>query len=134
LKNKRGLRKKLSNIFERLERIVAFSNKIIRHKAGKIPDITELYPLGLRLNIRIRDGESYYFVLSPKRSFVKKGSSAVDLNLEAQSGFWIGALEGKYSIVSGLMNGQVKVRGLRSSFLPLIIFSSIISLFSKSVR
>jgi putative sterol carrier protein len=128
------LKKKLSTIFEHLERIIEFSDKILRHEARKIPDITELYPLGLRLNVRIRDGESYYLVISPKRSFVKKGSNAVDLNLEAPKSFWIGALEGKYSIISGLMNGQVKVRGLRSSFLPLIIFSSIISLFSKSIR
>jgi putative sterol carrier protein len=124
----------MSLLFERIERIIAFLNIYLRKNAEKFPDLTELYPLGLRLNIRVKDGEKYYLAITPKRSFIQKGTSAVDLNLEAPASFWLGAFEGKYSIISGVMTKEVKVRGLRSSFMPLIIFSSIISLCSTIVR
>jgi putative sterol carrier protein len=121
-------------LFERIERIIEFLNTYLKKNTEKFPDLTELYPLGLRLNIRVKDGEKYYLAITPERSFIKKGTSAVDLNLEAPESFWLEAFAGKYSIISGVMTKEVKVRGLRSSFMPLILFSSIISLCSTIVR
>lgn len=124
----------MNSLFERIERMIEFLNIYLKKNAEKFPDLTELYPLGLRLNIRVKDGEKYYLAITPKKSFIKKGTSAVDLNLEAPESFWLGAFAGKYSIISGVMTKEVKVRGLRSSFMPLILFSSIISLCSTIYR
>jgi len=126
--------KKMNAVFERFERLTAFLNAYSKKNAYEIPEFTELYPLGLRLNIRVKDGDKYYLAITPKKSFVKKGTSAVDLNLEATEDFWLGAFEGKYSVISGVMTKKVKVRGLRSSFMPLVIFSSIVSLCSTIMR
>ena len=124
----------MASLFERIERIIEFLNTYLKKNAEKFPDLTEVYPLGVRLNIRVKDGEKYYLAITPEKSFIKKGTSAVDLNLEASENFWLGVFEGRFSIISGVMTKEVKVRGLRSSFVPLIMFSSIISLCSTIVR
>jgi len=125
---------KISHLFDQFRKLTEVLNKILKQRIPKIPEFIEVYPLGIRLNIRVSGGESFYLMISPEKSFVKKGASAVDLNLEASENFWQDALKGEYSIISGMMEGKVKVRGLRSSFFPLIIFSSILSLFSNSLR
>jgi putative sterol carrier protein len=124
----------MSAVFERIKKIIDILNTYLKKEVHEFPSFTELYPLGLRLNIRVKEGEKYYVAITPRKSFVKKGTSAVDLNLEAAEDFWLGAFEGKYSVISGVMAKRVKVRGLRSSFMPLIMFSSIISLCSTIIR
>lgn len=121
-------------VFERIQRIIEFLNVYIKKNANQLSDFIESYPLGLRLNIRVKDGEKYYLMIAPTKSFVKKGTNAVDLNLEASESFWLEAFEGNCSIISGVVTKKVKVRGLRSSFMPLIVFSSIISLCSTILR
>ncbi len=121
----------MSSLYDYLQQFVRNLNIIFKKSKIKLPNIVELYPLGIRANIRVRNGNTYYLVVSPKECFVKKGASAVDLNIEAPESFWIGAMKGEYSIVSGVPTGKVKIRGLRSSFLPLILLSSLIALFSN---
>ena len=121
----------MTALFEYLQRFVKSLDRIIQKSNRKIPDFYEVFPIGIRANLRVHKGNAYYLVVSPKRSFVKQGTSAVDLNLEATESFWLDAFKGKYSIISGVPTGKVKVRGLRSSFLPLVTLSSLVSLFSS---
>lgn len=126
-----GMQWVMTSLFEYLQRFVDTLNKIIQKSNRKIPDISETYPLGIRANLRVHQGDAYYLVISPDKTFFKRGTSAVDLNLEATESFWIGAFRGEHSIISGLPTGKLKVRGLRSSFVPLVILSSLVSLFDK---
>jgi len=122
---------KMQSLYDFLQQFVRNINNIFKKSKIKLPNIIELYPFGIRTNIRVHNGDTYYLVVSPEKCFVKKGASAVDLNIEASESFWIGVMKGEYSIVSGLPTGKVKIRGLRSSILPLIFLSSLIILFSN---
>ncbi len=127
----RAMWMEMTQLFEFLQRFVATVNKFLQKGTPKIPSIPEVYPLGVRTNLRVYEGEAFYLVISPEKAFVKKGTSAVDLNLEATEAFWLGVFKGEHSLISGLPTGKMKVRGLRSSLVPLVLLSSLISLFSN---
>ncbi|MHA1264775.1 MAG: hypothetical protein ACTSRS_06015 [Candidatus Helarchaeota archaeon] len=121
----------MESIDKHLTQILNKLQKILQKGGVRIPAITELYPMGIRANLRVRGGPAYYLVISPQEMFVKKGTSAVDLNLEAEESFWLEALTGTQSLIAGLTTGKLKVRGLRSSFLSLILLSSLLEFISK---
>ncbi|MHA1129706.1 MAG: hypothetical protein ACTSQI_21300 [Candidatus Helarchaeota archaeon] len=121
----------MQSVYDHLTKFVTKLNKLIKGEEQKFPDMSEIYPLGIRANLRVVGGPVYYLLISPEKTFVKKGNSAVDLNLEANETFWVNSFLGNHSILSGLPTGELKVRGLRSSFLPLVILSMLIMLSSK---
>ncbi|MHA1693995.1 MAG: hypothetical protein ACTSWR_00365 [Candidatus Helarchaeota archaeon] len=106
------------------------SKKLLNFKIGSI---SNYYPQGIKVNIIVLDNkiENYTLLISDTSCKVVKGFSSSQLNLSALPDVWDKIFSGKYRVIKGIMEGKIKVRGIRSMVSPLIILSSLFYLYSE---
>jgi len=99
----------------------------------QLSGLSDYYPDGFKVNIKTSDkpNENYTLLISIDSCEVGKGVSSAQLNLNAPLKVWFDILNGNDRVIKGIMEGRVKLRGIRPTFNQLIVLSSLLCLNKK---
>ncbi|MHA1229597.1 MAG: hypothetical protein ACTSRP_00755 [Candidatus Helarchaeota archaeon] len=110
-----------------------FQNKECEFVSLDVSQVSDYFPEGLKMNLIVSDRKNFTFTIfiSKKICKIMKGQSSSQLNLTAKYDTWLNVFNGKDRILRGVMEGRIKLRGIRPTFSQLILFSSLIYYYSN---
>lgn len=101
-------------------------------KETNLKNISDYYPEGFKVNIIVKDKKNMIYTLfvSNTNCKVLKGFSSSQLNLSTDLGTWNNIFLGEDRVIKAIMEGRVKLRGIRPKMSLLIFLSSLIYLYA----